>query len=123
MREKPAQYKEYQIEPISAALGETTVSAVLRLNLPENVWEVIVVFSYAPRQISMLGENVSAQLLDHAGASLEMLAHPAGPLVEVGGIQSRSANARFRFQAKQEEPAFLRVIYRGEQVGFKIVSA
>ena len=121
MREKEMQYKEYQLEPTSLPLREMTASAVLRLNLSNHVWDVIIVFAYAPKQTSMIGEDIDAQLLDYAETPLEMLTRPAGPLVEVGGTRSRSANAHFRFKAKQDKPAYLHATYRNEELRFKIV--
>ena len=120
MKEKHTQYNEYQVEPMSASLGEITVTPVLRFDVSHNVWDVIIVFAYAPKEISMSGEDVDAQLLDLADTPLEMLARPAGPLVEVGGTLTRSANAHFRFQGRQVEPACLCVTYRNEELRFRI---
>ncbi len=65
--------------------------------------------------------DVSAELLDEDGEAMELTHAPSGTLLEVGGRQSRSAQAAFCFRPSVAAPDAALVRYRGRTARFALV--
>ena len=111
----------FTTEPVSHALNDVTVSAVLQHDLVNDIWDVIIVLGRFPGKELIRGEEVDAQLIDRRGEALSVMERPSGTLTEAGGSRGVSANARFCFKGSKEYPDHLVVTYQNQTVSFNIV--
>lgn len=114
---------ELTVEPKTSSLAGMSVSASLSRGESSAGWEVTAVFARAPNLPPLHGEDVSVQLLDPQGKSMNILESPSKVLPEFGGSLGNSANAHFRFENSGVAPAELVVTYRGEATRFRIVAS
>lgn len=115
--------RKFFVEPTSIPIGDTSVTAQIRLDQPGDQWDVIIVISRAPGLDPIQGQEVDAQLIDAQGSSMKVLERPTRLLVEVGGSLGTSANARFRFQDSTAVPERLLVTYQDQTASFRVVSS
>ncbi len=114
--------KNISVEPQSLPIGNTSVYVEVSSEQASDNWNVMIVFSRAPNQAPIQGQQVKVQLLDNRGVPLEVLERPSSTLVEVGGSLGTSANALFRFQNTKSTPAQLLVTYQEQTLRFWILS-
>ncbi|CAM5737555.1 hypothetical protein MAUB1S_02902 [Mycolicibacterium aubagnense] len=107
------------LHPDTVDIADVSVSALIRhLVDPFAGWEVCVVITKGPEQSRIVADEVTAEMLDLTGHAIPLVFRDAGLLAEAGDSLGVSANAIFRFSESHNQPAQLRVTFRGLTANF-----